>query len=360
MKIIFSLLFILTHLQSSADVFSYTVIAKSGLSLRAEKSLSSERLAVLTFGEKVIPKTLLWQEKLTVEEIDGFWISVSYKNIEGYMFSGFLFPGEVHCGIKGKENNEEFIFMYEFFHEIEDESPVISYRNYDPLRKWYGVNFHEDKTTFEPITFKYNIDYKANQMIYDDWIKGEHELPFPYYWDTKFNQVSDFKPIPEKQFHFFIGTKASLPKSIPSNFLYDFEKNLPRNKFLDVGENWSFQLDGYNLTFETNPDSLSLNEGYFLKVNLNSKNSSTSQLLYKGFKSQGHRNKIYFTPSIEWLGDLNQDGIPDILTSEYNMSDGCGGETTGKFFISNLEGDKITFKQMTSFIMFLGFENPRY
>lgn len=68
-----------------------TVIAFSGLKLRAEPNVSGKLLKVIPFGQKVETLDTL-EETYTIEWIQGNWTKVKYEGKTGYVFDGFLSP----------------------------------------------------------------------------------------------------------------------------------------------------------------------------------------------------------------------------------------------------------------------------
>jgi len=125
-----------------------SVVANSGLSLRAAPSVFSEVLEVIPFGESVIileDKELSERNTERIEWVDGKWSLVSFEGIEGYVFDGFLSPLAVPL--------KEF--------ELVDESFDFSYA----IRSWMDYHFTEVKAADTIIS---ESDFARIIHYYDD------------------------------------------------------------------------------------------------------------------------------------------------------------------------------------------------
>lgn len=66
------------------------VMAPNGLSLRAENTLKSERMAVMPLGSEVTLLEVASDSSMVVEQIKGGMEKVAFKELVGYCFSGYL------------------------------------------------------------------------------------------------------------------------------------------------------------------------------------------------------------------------------------------------------------------------------
>ncbi len=66
-----------------------TVIAKSGLSLREGGSSESRKIETIPFGKGIIAFGN-YEGREEIENRSGSWVKVKYKNLEGYVFSGYV------------------------------------------------------------------------------------------------------------------------------------------------------------------------------------------------------------------------------------------------------------------------------
>lgn len=68
------------------------VLAPGGLYLRAHNNLHSERLTLMPWGSKVLIQEKPLDNTMTVSGIPGTMYTVSFNDLEGYAFSGYLGP----------------------------------------------------------------------------------------------------------------------------------------------------------------------------------------------------------------------------------------------------------------------------
>lgn len=114
------ILLCLSSVLSLADLFSQqplagetlTVFAVNGLNLREAPRPNAPVLQVLKTGEKVTVLETFEKQKsfaLTVEDIQGHWIKVQYKELTGFAFDGFLshFPIGNLLAVKRKRVRED-------------------------------------------------------------------------------------------------------------------------------------------------------------------------------------------------------------------------------------------------------------
>ena len=140
-SIILALSLLFTFCFVQAESFQYTVIAENGLSVRTKPSIESEKITTVPFGELVWSENPGVYDKLdTINETIGFWLKIGYRDISGYMFSGFLISGDIFP--LSRVDTIPFIIIDEWaeYSEVGKFSPGF----YDPYRYspnfyWYGV-----------------------------------------------------------------------------------------------------------------------------------------------------------------------------------------------------------------------------
>ncbi len=114
MKLSFTLFLIaICSFQIKADTFHYTVVAKSGLNLRTEKNLNSKMITIVPYLTVVELLGNYANEKITVEEVEGFWVHVRHNKDDGYLYSGYLYPGLILYSINEKILSN-FVVLDEF------------------------------------------------------------------------------------------------------------------------------------------------------------------------------------------------------------------------------------------------------
>jgi hypothetical protein len=119
-----TLLFIIL---SSISVFAQdtlTVMAKSGLFLRAKADVKSTSLKKIAYGEKIVllPDSIISGE-FKIEEIKDFFITgrmikVNYNGIVGYVFSGFLTKFPMPASNKTEARLHDLYYLQSSFSSI--------------------------------------------------------------------------------------------------------------------------------------------------------------------------------------------------------------------------------------------------
>ncbi len=66
------------------------VAAKSGLSLRATKSISGNNITSIPYGEKVSIDSIT--EQITIDGFNSSWAAITYKEHHGYVVNAYLLP----------------------------------------------------------------------------------------------------------------------------------------------------------------------------------------------------------------------------------------------------------------------------
>lgn len=350
-KLILILLIFLIHQNYiQADRFYYTVVAKSGLSLRAEKKLNSERISVIEFGEKVRLKQLHKQDRISVEGIDGFWIEVSIDKFTGYMFSGFLYPGELYF-INEDDKLEEILIIDEYQQEYEFVKngvyDKLHFRFFDPHRKWYGVKILSKSTLFQKINLELEINYSIIQEMHDEKIKVE---------TFDLLSVINLNPNTTEKYNFFIGTKSDLPSEIHSN-IHSQDQTNTTGKFLYPYQEEEFFINSnYLLKPIIIIDSTNYKNYYLLEV-IHKYNRSSSSIGRKDyfFNSYVEQHCNYQSPRIIWSGDLNKDELPELILFTSIMEDKCG-EPWNSLFISEVKNGEIKYKKLKTGINISSFK----
>jgi len=155
---------------NNPEPISLSVVAFSGLKIRSTPGVEGKVLDVAAFGEKV---QILEQSELkeTIEWVTGKWIKVSYHNVEGYVFDGFLtnFP----------------IPSYDF--EMTQNDLDVSY----PLLAWAENNFDEieDSDTIERANHNKIIQYLENGILVTREDSDENFKSSLHLTDTKISDA---------------------------------------------------------------------------------------------------------------------------------------------------------------------------
>jgi hypothetical protein len=101
-----------------SETETYYVLSSSGLRMREEASLKSEKLNVVEYGEKVQVNPSAGSKEINVSGIKGRMAETYYKNDKGYMFTGYMSsipvpeigqsPADYARQLKRKEFNAKF------------------------------------------------------------------------------------------------------------------------------------------------------------------------------------------------------------------------------------------------------------
>lgn len=317
---------------------TYTITARSGLSLRAEPAIDAERIGGIPFNTQVLaPGPAAYKPATdTIDGVSGRWVKVRYGEQEGYAFSPYLKYGRLFSESRDGVNEDYRISI-----------PGMRFEtvNYDPDLHWYALTttfadglrsgLHLQKV--DPI-LKLGPEVSAEESGYSD-------APNLVIMDAKLpdNQV----PI------LFIGTADSI-------HALDFEAQITfwsENLHYPI---WGRRLHPYQevLIGETNTGDryslvgrsiyrpelseapiyeLSLLEnGYYRNPDQNVVQSITEELLNPEETMNGevYRPDFFDHPQLCWSSDINGDGLPDMVFYEPMNHDACGGEESYILLVS--------------------------
>ena len=342
MKKVLVIVFIsLFSINGFCETESFSVIAVSGLNMRQQPDLKSQVISLLPFGSVVEAEFNVLNNRSQEIEIDGRkgkWIFVTYKNYKGFVFSGFL-SKEVWV-VQPKGNvNLNYRILTPGFH--------CDQLNYSPGFYWYAMKVKGGKTDFIPveIKLKFKSDYSEKDKIENvDWESYSHKI-----------EVN-----PEIEDYLIIGFKDEL--NIGSQTFPNFRRGMLKQ--VDLSENIFFYPEQF-ISFPFNRNEYwigsieeifidsTYSEGFRRKYQLlykvaNRKNSQSIEINLDYFGELGlpaERHAFYQTPSLEWIGDINNDGFIDLLFHSSNMADGCGVCWATHLFVSENNG-KITLEKV--------------
>lgn len=284
----------------------YEFVSASKLNLRTAPNLSSKVLKAIDIYSKIqVIGTL--DAFVEIDGIGGYWKKISHENDIGYVFGGYLLNRII------ENDSDTFDLVLDFYGEL----------NYNPSLNWYGI-------------FSTPRGDKLEEII-----------PQPYL-NLKYKDVegiSFFKSNSDTLL-FSIGTKTKLSPGIKS--VKKYYNNL-----------W--------LTDDGSLDLILFNEGEFRtghqlvvkkkkKVNgIYGQDSFTEyKLYYLNAEDLNNRQEVliyspkgdYFNqiPALIWYGDLDSDGLPEILFSVNGDNRGIDYE----FFKVYKDGNKLKVKKLFS------------
>lgn len=315
----------------------FTVLAKSGLNVRKGPSASSEKIGYLPFGT-VVEADIQFDRDLdassgyvykhfseVIEGNRGFWMKISHKKTEGYIFSGFGLVGE--WVVPSSEINSDFRLL-----QVGGSCSPI---NYDPSLHWYALAKNNGKLEVKKteVTVKLLHSFTEKDTLGDQtlsWLsfplKISSNLP-----DTIFLLIGSRKMFPEKEvFSMFLGTRWNYIDE--AKFLY------PEQTFSTYynGINYSFRAFETVILTRENP------QGYVKKyqiefgINVYHPNQQIFNISTElGCHTTGQVHVRFKTPQLVWVGDLNSDGLLDFIYYSHSMTESCSVNWEHHLFLSD-------------------------
>ncbi|MBC6993350.1 SH3 domain-containing protein [Neolewinella lacunae] len=311
----------------------YTVVAKSGLNVRAEKSLESKKVGGLPFQAEVevIPGAGN-EEEISIDGRPGKWVKVRYRNIQGYVFSGYLKRGKLYIP-SGEINNG---------YRILNLGTRCTAINYDPALIWYTFRIVSGESGCEAELKRSNltIDYDVDESTFAD---GMH-----YQAAGEFVSVMDSV---NKGGIVAIGVPAEIEN--PSGELLDCSDFTGKGlggvgKFIYPYENYLYYEKGHQRFYLCARElasieySTSIKKEYLLINAMHDPHvGDEEEMKRKNIGAKLHwKNLISYQygnhqgPRLIWKGDVNNDGFPDCIFYTPNMSESCGGSSWFSLLVS--------------------------
>lgn len=257
----------------------YYVIATSGLNLREEPNSNSSVMIKIGYGEMVVR---LGDSKIqeSIEEIHGNWLKVKYKDYVGYVFDPFLLPSATK--FPTKKVNKDYALLL---------PACTCYNNfqYEYNLKWFGLYINDPGICqIKPISYSY---HRQKATIGDD---------------ICISTINKTSP------NFIIGSKKDLTcengtYKEPYQFSESFDENEEVNRMFYYDQD----LNELIYCFENRDIDLS--------------------------------QKDMYPQTVNWRGDLNQDGIDDLII-EYGVK-----ELKLILILSTIKNSKIEFIKVAEF-----------
>jgi len=337
-KPIIILILLLSFYIAKAEGWTYTVIASNGLSIRESPNIDSDKITIVPFGELVQSSNHGVSDKLdTIGGTIGFWMKIKYKDISGFMFSGFLVSEDVFPLSRADTIPYVIIDEWVEYSEAGKYSPGFynpSY--YIPNMYWYGIKVMDTTTMIT----KTNVipEYNPNR-----WNKT----------DTIFFDVK-LKVDNQEDFDFVFGTKHEIESGeIKSNKYYGLNSKIGLfiypEQFVRIHPfNAGYQLNGSetitllknaenNIKRKYTLDLLHYGDTILVKNINNVFDLNRPARMHAGFKN----------PQLFWSGDINNDRNPDLIL-KYRMMHESAGESGLYCIISQVENGKIEYYAITT------------
>jgi len=316
----------------------YTIMNSDGANVMLSPSKNSKVLTRVNYGELVWSDWWLKLEiekdiyvKDTINGIEGYWIDVWLKydehisgNPDGYIFSPYLYFGDLV-----RKDSSKFKIEYEGNH--------YGQISYDTDLMWYG--FYRSENTY----LIKQVDLKLSLSCVDTSYRNSEN----YYKSDKYDHDSRSKILSTQDTilaEYFIGTNLNMKLGIVKTLF----SNLETGTFGNNNENFLYPNEQRDYTFN---GKRYLIEAFDEKSLRNSTESSTEyKLNLKVFEDQynsesfidfsfGRYGRLkehvgYKSPSLNWVGDLNMDGILDFELKTNSMEDKCGGWIRRNIYLS--------------------------
>lgn len=291
----------------------YTVIAPSGLNLRASPGPQGKKIVTLPHGTAV---AALYDDEptveATIEDKLGYWLKVQYRTDTGYVFSGFLEQGAMT--VPPTNINFDYRLLEPGVH--------CSPANYDPALYWYAMV----KDNNQLILRKVKIAIVPIDKLPEEE-KAEMDCPECFLLKVQADV--------EDSVFFYLGTRQPLEEGkVVSQFQGDHWNYSGGARFLYPEQDAQTYLAPFSYRFWASeritirPDLPSgYEESYQLSFSMTKdfKNWSVFDISQElSLAGESSRHATYKTPQLIWWGDLNSDGLLDFIWYSHTMTDSCG------------------------------------
>lgn len=293
--------------QSRYDTLHYmgqfSVLSTTGLNLRSQPYLGAEVLVSIPFNEKVeiLNLTKYGRDTLGYRElwrfydsttykipIAGSWRKVKYKEHIGYMFNAFLIKSYKDIGVYYKEEqlgnlNIDYSLLYA-------QTNCLGNFNYNPDWYWYGFYEQGNRHIIKLVEVSFFIDDTAEF----------------FYEVTSTNDNIHLR--------FILGTKQKLNFTKTNNRVVEADKRIYVSDF-GVAFRHNF-LKKYDLYINSVAKE---QKEYYNSIELILRKNGKIQTLSS--------NDFYFSAnipmSLNWVGDIDGDGVDDYIVSYGDKSGGA-------------------------------------
>jgi hypothetical protein len=329
------ILFVLFKISFSQELIPYTAMSVDGINIRNTPDIDGEIITKLPFGSVLFSKPIK-QKKLTkVNGINGYWLEVSNKGYKGYAFSPYLYRGEL---VKQDLNSDAVIMLR--------EGLLQGMFGYHPSLNWFGI--YRDSLGFT--IKKVKLDFKLSKVIGDslfnnyDCTEDDNILLKTNEPNESLFLIGMFDSIPEgKLFYDFFNDRIGY--SSDNGFLYPEQKR--RINYLRR----AYYLRAYD-SLSTDRDC-NIEKKYQIEYTIHDyKTNSYTHINISdslSIKDSGEKHSKYFTPKIYWIGDIDSDGLLDVIFYQHSMVDHGGVTWTYRLFNTIIEEDKFYLKEIAGY-----------
>jgi|GEM_PF-2707722 len=326
----------------------YTIMNPDGIDLMLLPSKKSKTVKHLNYGDNVwstwgytISYSIGKAEyvKDTINGTEGYWIDIYLDNdeqggIDGYIFSPYLYYGDFV-----NEADNELVLEYEGNH--------YSKTSYHPDLNWYGFYQIRDQFILKKIDINLilstiDTSYRSDEFYFKSDI---------YNHDSRSVILSTEDSIVAE---YFIGSKST----IKTGYIETLFSNFEVGHFGDNNENFLYPKQSREYNFndkkyfleaseqksQKNNSDTSMIYNLKLKITDIQKKLETVKITHLGIYGDTMEHSSYKSPSLNWVGDLNLDGILDFEFKTNSMEDKCGGFVRRNIYLSKI-GDTIEYSK---------------
>ena len=308
-----------------------TVTAPSGLSLRAQPSLTAERIGGIPYNAQVesLTPTIYPEPTDTIDNVSGAWVPVRYGTQEGYVFSAYLKYGDLFTPATEKLNND---------YRITVPGTRFEALNYDPDLHWYALT-----TTFPDEEVPQLSLTAVNPVVKVGPALSAEEIDFPY--DPGMIHIDANLP-DDQQAVLLIGTRQPIDDvtAIEQATFYNCDAPYPlwgrdiypyqQVPFFQSASGDHYALAGVNEAVASSSDAgiavqyqLGLTVNDYYRYAERQISQPFTDILYSTEEEHAHGERSFHNhPKLCWKGDLNGDGAPELLFYQPTNYDSCGGE----------------------------------
>ncbi|TXF90446.1 hypothetical protein FUA23_06555 [Neolewinella aurantiaca] len=339
-----SLLLLSTSFLMGYDV-EYTVMAQSGLQLREGPEIDSKVLVSIPFGKHVLGKGMPFdvqqyyeygeldaidaKYRFTSEGLNGFWHHVSFEDIEGFVFSGYLIRGSFIT-----EPNDTLSYVM-FEHGFSCD-PIEFSNNYN----YYELSHTSDSIKLREIYIQFELRQHFSTELKEKYDDIWFNFPFRIIVNSEFGNS------------FILGSANKLETYEDENLLNEYQSGYndrckefgflyPEQTYKFYYRNTNHVLRGVAFV-DANDSKNEIKYGISYSVTNRSFNLNEIPLELRGQQSL-RRHADFNTPIIILVTDVNQDGILDVLIASHTMTESCGICWYKDLYISE-RGKNITIR----------------
>gem|GEM_PF-5793573 len=325
----------------TAEAWPFTVMASSGIFLRAEPSKTGKRLLSLPFGSLVY-ETAYSENYFQFSEIDttviegirGHWIRVKSNSTEGYVFSGFVLAGEWILPSERGLNKD-----YQLLRSGSQWTGMV----YDPTLNWYAFDQKGNNRTFKKVNITLQTWHSYPEADLEMYDASENPLKILVDGrDTLCWLLGSKEEIPKTSNTFSFSTSDALASFSFDNGMFFYpEQNL--SFYFDANE---FQIGGKEAVILNRSQADGYKREYKLVYRRIDHNYPNPQGTYEydlsnelQLEGTAAEQSQYHTPSLLWIGDINGDHELDfiLLTGPAHESNE-GGESYILFISDKTSG----------------------